>query len=148
MPDKVSFDIYKVWDDNNQKELRPSSIEVQLMNGGTPIGAPIILDNSNNWQYEFKDVMKYQDEKEIEYTVIENNVPSEYIVSYEKNKETGNIIITNTYKKGENSAPQNTETNVKTVIKSGDNTKSYLYLGIGLLSVIGVIMLRIHKNEL
>ena len=68
----------KRWeDDDDRDKIRPESIIVNLYaNGGeTPVDqATVIPDEDGNWNFEFKDKLKYENKKEIVYTVEEELV--------------------------------------------------------------------------
>ena len=64
----------KTWsDDNNRDNKRPSSITVNLFADGTKVASQKITE-ANGWKYEFKDLPKYEDGKEIKYTITEDVV--------------------------------------------------------------------------
>ncbi len=72
-PEKISVVGQKTWDDaDDQDGLRPKSITVKLLANGQEVKdktATVTADN--DWKYTFKDVDKYKDGKEIEYSVKE-----------------------------------------------------------------------------
>ena len=66
----------KVWDDNNNQDgKRPASLTVTLSNGST-----VTLNASNNWTATVKNLPKYANGVEIEYTWSET-VPAGYTLS-------------------------------------------------------------------
>ena len=74
-PEKVDVDVEKVWeDDNNRDGLRPASITVALLADGVETGEAKDLSESTSWKASFTGLDKYEDGKEIEYTVKELNV--------------------------------------------------------------------------
>ncbi|THE09336.1 Cna B-type domain-containing protein [Enterococcus hirae] len=78
----------KTWDDaDNQDGKRPDSITVNLLADGEQIATKVVTEN-DGWSYEFQNLPKYKDGKEIVYTVIENQV-ADY------NTETNGFDITN-----------------------------------------------------
>ncbi|MGX4686253.1 Cna B-type domain-containing protein [Vagococcus sp. JNUCC 83] len=65
----------KHWDDaNNQDGKRPTSIEVNLLSDGKVVDTKTITEKEN-WKYSFTNLPKYDNGKEIIYTVTENSVP-------------------------------------------------------------------------
>ncbi|MBQ9333397.1 MAG: Cna B-type domain-containing protein [Lachnospiraceae bacterium] len=75
-PETVNIHGSKTWDDaGNQDNVRPASITVQLKVNGTTsqeVEIPVAEDGSASW--EFNDLPKYADGKEIEYTIAEQPV--------------------------------------------------------------------------
>ena len=65
----------KTWKDGeNQDGIRPQSITVKLLANGEEKDS-VTVTSENKWKYEFKDLPKYKDGKEIVYTVDEEDVP-------------------------------------------------------------------------
>lgn len=85
VPEKISINGAKVWDDKDNKDGRPDSITIHLMKtvGGvttkvkdiTVTNASIDTSDSNKWNFKFTDLPKYENGKEITYTVTEDQVP-------------------------------------------------------------------------
>lgn len=91
----VKKNVTKVWDDNNDADrIRPASVEVQLIADGQAVGDVVTLNEANHWEYEWKDLPKYQDGKELDYTVQEVNVPQGYVPSVSVSPDS--IVLTNT----------------------------------------------------
>ena len=101
----------KTWIDDNEN-VRPTEITVQLLANGKVIGTTI-LSKGNNWTAEFKGLQKYEalTQNEITYSIKEVKVPEGY--TSENNKDNPMNLI-NSY---------NEPTVTKTAIKSwlGDN---------------------------
>ena len=96
-PEVTSFEVRKVWNDqNDQDKLRPSQIQVQLYANGKAFGEPVTLKADNDWRHVFADLAKYQEGKEVVYTVEEVAVPSGYSVT---SSQTGvnQVTLTNTH---------------------------------------------------
>ena len=74
---KVDVMVEKKWDDgNNQDGVRPASIKAQLYANGQASGDPVTLNQSNNWQYSWKDLDEKANGQTIKYEVKEtSNVP-------------------------------------------------------------------------
>ena len=95
--EKISYSVEKVWNDNNNQDgKRLDSVKVQLKANGNNIGEVIILNVNNNWKNTWTNLPKYEDGKEIKYSVEEVSVPNDYEVSYNTNSE-GKTVITNTH---------------------------------------------------
>ncbi|MBO5390084.1 MAG: Cna B-type domain-containing protein, partial [Lachnospiraceae bacterium] len=61
---------------------RPSEIEVQLYKNNVKHGDAVKLNQANNWQYTFEDLIAWQSGNDIFWTVGEVNIPSGYDASY------------------------------------------------------------------
>lgn len=86
----------KTWDDSdNQDGKRPKSITVNLLQNGEKINSAIV-DSSNDWQYNFTNLPKYEKGKEITYTITEDAV-KDYSTKIDGYK------ITNSYTPGKTS---------------------------------------------
>ena len=93
---KTSVNVTKVWQDNNNQDgIRPESVSVSLKNGDTVVST-VELNEANSWKYTFTGLDKYADGKEIEYKVVENDVPETY-ESEITGSVTAGYIITNTH---------------------------------------------------
>ena len=99
-PFKTFVNVRKVWDDNdNQDGKRPESVKVVLMANGERTDKEVILDESNDWSYEFTNLDKFKEGKEIEYKVIEVEVPEGYTDIVESDAKNS-FVITNSYTPG------------------------------------------------
>ena len=99
-PQTIDINGKKIWNDsNNQDGKRPSSVTIQLYADGEKVEGQTatISGEGNNWDYSFKNLPMYKAGEighEINYSVQEVNVDSNYNVQYdEKNK----FNITNTH---------------------------------------------------
>ncbi|EMD16469.1 LPXTG-domain-containing protein cell wall anchor domain, partial [Eggerthia catenaformis OT 569 = DSM 20559] len=94
--EKTELKVTKTWDDENDKDkIRPASITVRLYANGKEKES-IVLDKSNGWTYAWKNLDKYENGKEIRYTVTEDKVKG-----YESEIDSSNakdIKIKNTHK--------------------------------------------------
>ena len=94
-PATVTVDVSKVWDDaDNQDGLRPDSVEVTLY-ADTVAYETVTLDASNGWSYSWT-LFKYENGREIVYTVAEESVPTGYDAKVEGSVEEG-FVVTNTH---------------------------------------------------
>jgi len=75
-PEKTEVAGSKTWNDKeNQDGKRPTEITVNLLKNGKAFkNTTVKPDASGNWKYSFTDLPKYEDGKEIKYTVTENAV--------------------------------------------------------------------------
>ena len=95
-PETTSVSGQKVWDDaNNQDGKRPNSIKVRLLANGTEVATKDVTA-ADNWTYNFTDLPKYADGKEIVYTVTEDTV-ADYTTAID------GTTITNSYTPGKTS---------------------------------------------
>ena len=68
-PTQIAVKGTAVWSDaENQDKVRPSKITVRLLADGKPIKEEVVSEE-NGWQYDFSDLPKYKDGKEIVYSV-------------------------------------------------------------------------------
>ncbi|MDD7282068.1 MAG: Cna B-type domain-containing protein [Erysipelotrichaceae bacterium] len=92
-PETISVSGTKTWSDNNNQDgMRPKTITVNLFANGEKVDS-IEVSEKDNWTYSFDDLAKYDNGKEITYTVTESGVEG-YTVKYDGN----NIINTHTPK--------------------------------------------------
>ena len=71
---KTTILVSKSWsDDNNRDNKRPASITVNLFADGT-LDQSQKITAANDWKYQFTDLPKYKDGKEIKYTITEDAV--------------------------------------------------------------------------
>ena len=90
-PEKIEIKGTKTWDDaNDQDGKRPEKITVKVLKGDKEVASKDVTA-SDNWKYKFEGLDKYEDGKEIEYTIKEEEVPG-----YET--EIDGYNITNTHK--------------------------------------------------
>ncbi len=69
-PGKISFDVSAVFDDTNNPEgIRPESITVYLYADGKYTEKIPTLDKENGWKGAFENLIKYNGETEIKYTI-------------------------------------------------------------------------------
>ncbi|MCF0111614.1 MAG: Cna B-type domain-containing protein, partial [Erysipelotrichaceae bacterium] len=104
-PATISIDGTKVWkDDSNNDGKRPASITVYLLKNGEVINTQTqVVSGSmskNKWTFEWTDLPKYEDGKEITYTVSEEPIMEDGSTLY-STEITGNakdgFTITNKY---------------------------------------------------
>ncbi|MBE6896112.1 MAG: Cna B-type domain-containing protein [Ruminococcaceae bacterium] len=90
MPEKITISGFKTWDDsNNSAGMRPYSITINLHADGVLIDSKTVTEY-DNWAWNFGEYDKYENGREIQYTITEDSVYS--YVSY-----VNGFNITNTY---------------------------------------------------
>ena len=68
-PTQIAVKGTAVWSDaENQDKVRPSKVTVRLLADGKPIKEEVV-SGENGWQYNFSNLPKYKDGKEIVYSV-------------------------------------------------------------------------------
>ena len=83
-PEKIAVKGHKIWKDEENKDgIRPASITVKLLADGKETGQTATVSETSGWTYEFTGLDRYQEGKEIPYTVEEVNVPDGYTASVE-----------------------------------------------------------------
>ncbi len=93
--DPGTLTVSKKWIDGNA-DHSSDNITVQLYaNDETVEDATVILDAAGDWSADFTDLVAYDEDGEIEYSVEETEVPNGYTASY-SDLEDGAITITNT----------------------------------------------------
>ncbi|HDL0574810.1 Cna B-type domain-containing protein [Staphylococcus aureus] len=96
-PETTKVDGVKVWDDENDQDgKRPNSVNVNLLANGKQVATKAVTKDTD-WKYEFKDLPKYENGQELEYTVTEDHV-ADYSTTIDGTK------IINKYTPGKTSA--------------------------------------------
>ena len=94
-PSEKSITVNKIWNDSNNNDgIRPEQIEVRLIGkvGNNEVyNNTTIIKEEENWTYTFVNLPKYNDGKEITYTIDETKVPAGYT------KNVDGYKITNTH---------------------------------------------------
>ena len=96
-PQKTSFGVLKVWDDDHNRDGLRTQVEVELYANGQPTGITVFLREGNNWYHVFADLNKMENGSPIEYTAVERTKIGGYTVSYKLDSETGIYEIINTH---------------------------------------------------
>lgn len=94
----VDIVITKNWEDDGSQDENRDEITIKLYDGNNNLLQEIILNNDNNWTVTIEDLPKYDENyMEIQYTVVEDEVPIGYISTIEKVIEENiiNFNITN-----------------------------------------------------
>ena len=97
-PETTEVSGSKTWDDaNNQDGKRPASITIHLLANGKELeDKELTVTADDGWKWEFKDLPKYENGKEITYTITEDAVP-DYTI------EIDGYDVTNSYTPGKTS---------------------------------------------
>ena len=108
--EKIEVSGTKTWDDNNNQDgKRPESITIHLLANGEEIKSQEVKpDESGNWKYSFTGLNKYENGKEITYTVKEDKVEN-------YNTKISGYDITNTH------TPQTIDINGKKIWNDSNN---------------------------
>ncbi|MDO4620626.1 MAG: SHIRT domain-containing protein [Lachnospiraceae bacterium] len=126
-PDEtISIKLVKIWKDNSdEKGERPNEITVRLYKNGDKYqsyacGAP--ADKTDTWTYTIRDLPKYENGKEISWTVDEADVKGYW-------KSIDGTTITNTYGTRADD------------VKTGDRSPIALYAGLAAAALAVIIVL-------
>ena len=90
--EKITVKVEKSWVGDEDFDVRPDKITVNLLADGEKAGS-VELSENNEWKYEFTDLNKYKDGKEIEYTVNEILETAGYTKEITGDQEEGYTII-------------------------------------------------------
>ena len=94
IPEKITINGEKIWEDNNNQDgKRPDSVTIRVLANGVEVESKAVTAEEN-WKYNFTNLDKYSNGKEIEYTVIEDAVEG-----YETRIEGYNVINTHEVEK-------------------------------------------------
>jgi len=76
------LNVRKAWDDaNNQDNIRPTSVSMQLYANDVIYGTPLVLQQSTSFTGQWQNLPVYQNGEEIQYTVKEVGTVDGYTVS-------------------------------------------------------------------
>ena len=94
IPEETDITVTKVWDDDDDANgARPKSVTIRLIVNDKEIES-IELSDANGWTYTFEDYAVFENGKEVEYIITEDEVNL-----YKSNIEENEIgfVVTNTY---------------------------------------------------
>lgn len=115
-PERISISGAKVWDDDDDRDgLRPDSIIVNLYSDGNLISSKIVTAEGG-WKWSFDGFFKYQNGKELEYTISEEPADG-YETEIAGDAESG-FALTNSH------SPEKTSVSVSKVWDDGDDHDS------------------------
>lgn len=145
-PEKTAVKGHKIWKDEDNKDgIRPASITVKLLADGKETGQTATVSETSGWTYEFTGLDRYQEGKEIAYTVEEVNVPDGYTASV----EGYNITNTHTPEKptpGKPNEPGKPKKGGELPNTGSESNQAALVAGIALLG-LGTGFLARRKKE-
>ena len=145
-PEKTTVKGHKIWKDEDNKDgIRPASITVKLLADGKETGQTATVSETSGWTYEFTGLDRYQEGKEIAYTVEEVNVPDGYTASV----EGYNITNTHTPEKptpGKPNEPGKPKKGGELPNTGSESNQATLVAGIALLG-LGTGFLARRKKE-
>ena len=99
-PEVIDITGSKTWDDaDNQDGVRPQAITVRLLANGEEVDTVEVTEESD-WTYEFKDIPKFENGEEINYTLQEDAVENystiidgfEIVNSYTPGQTSVNVV--------------------------------------------------------
>ena len=135
-PQKTSVKGKKIWKgDENHKDARPASITVKLLANGKDTGKTAIASEASGWTYEFTDLDRNQDGKEITYTIDEAELPKGYT------KAVDGYTITNTY------TPEKPGPKPKLPNTGEKASNAAVVAGLALMAVTGGLYFVSRKNK-
>ena len=133
-PETTDITVTKIWDDRNDKEKkRPDSIKVTLKANDKDLQT-VTITAEDDWKYEFKDLPKYENGKQIKYSVTEEEVTG-YTTTIEED-ESGNFEITNKIPR-----------DYLFPSTGGSGTISYYVIGLFILLATIFMSIRVRKNK-
>ena len=116
-PEKTEVAVEKIWEDQNNKDgKRPEKITVHLYRNGQ-LYQTRKVSAKDGWKVVFTDLDKYEDDKEIIYTVVEEKVEG-YTGKVSGNAKDG-FVLTNTRKP--QTPPEKTEVAVEKIWEDQNN---------------------------
>ena len=135
-PEKTSVKGKKIWKgDENHKDARPASITVKLFANGKDTGKTAIASEASGWTYEFTDLDRNKDGKEITYTIDEAELPKGYT------KAVDGYTITNTY------TPEKPGPKPKLPNTGEKASNAVVVAGLALMAVTGGLYFVSRKNK-
>ena len=127
-PETIEISGKKTWKDNNDQDgKRPDEIVVRLFANGKEVASKTVTEK-DEWKYTFTSLYKYEDGKEIEYTIQEDEVEG-----YTTNIDGYNIT--------------NTHETIKTPKTPDTSVKNNTWIYLGMLSASGLFFLLKSKKR-
>lgn len=117
---KTTFQVSKIWNDNNNAN-RPTSIQAQLLADGKASGPVVTLNEANHWTYNWDNLDKTINDKNIKYTVEEVNTPTGYTSSITYPSSTTATITNTLPNSGGNTGDTSTNLNVTKTWSDSNN---------------------------
>ncbi len=159
-PPMTSVTVSKVWDDdNNASGERPDSVTVVLVRNGADTATRATLSASNNWRYTFANLLAADDAGSAYVYTVREEVPDGYTAEYSGNAVSG-FVITNTKDAEIVDPPITLDPDEPTpdvpdeptplspdVPKTGDASRIYLWLALGVAALGGIAVLGRKRKE-
>ena len=127
----------KTWDDgNNQDGKRPGSITIRLYADGTEVAHKEVTAEEG-WKWNFADMPKYEDGKEITYTISEDAVDgytptyTDYNVTNTYTPEQTSVTVTKAWEDKNDQDGIRPESITVKLLANGEDTKKELVLSDG-----------------
>ena len=121
-PEEINIKVTKSWvDSNDADKIRPTKVTIYLLANGEKTGDKLVLTAGDKWTGSFTDLPKYEDGKEIKYTIEEKEV-KDYKASIKGSAEDG-FTVTNS---------------LTTIPKTGDERTPILWISMMALGIIAV----------
>jgi hypothetical protein len=101
-PQKITVRGVKRWDDEGHQTERPASVTIRLKADGREFdpAKTVTIDSADNRQWVFTDLPKYENGREIVYTVTEDGIYNSDYTSAVTGNATDGFTVTNTYDPG------------------------------------------------
>jgi hypothetical protein len=162
-PETVTVSGFKKWDDgNNQDGKRPESITINLLKNGEKVDSKTVTEK-DQWSWTFDKLDKYEDGKEINYSITEEAVAG-YSTTYDGYNVTNSYTpekaskITNSKNKKNSDSTKSTKktgTSKKSgktkstggSANTGDNTNVFLWMALMLVSCCGLVGIFVFKKR-
>ena len=139
-PETISVEGTKTWDDgNNQDGIRPESITVNLLADGEVVQT-IEVTADDNWSYEFNELPKYAEGKEISYTISE-----EPVEGYKVKVDGYNLINTHTPEDKDDETTTTDDHSDNNTADTGVSTDITQWVTIGIVCLVVIILLTYKK---
>ncbi|OKL47345.1 Cna B-type domain-containing protein [Boudabousia marimammalium] len=143
-PDMVIIPVSKTWNDKDDAaQVRPDSVEIELLADGAPTGKILRLTAKNGWSGTFEALKKAEDGHVIEYSVKEKTIPA-YESQISGTTKYG-FLVTNTYKPTPPPTPTTVPTPVPTPssveppVPGGGLSQTGLDLFPGMVAVLALL---------
>lgn len=135
--EEVTVQGHKVWkDQDNQEQKRPAEVTVRLLQNGTEIDSKV-LNEENGWAFRFDGLPKYENGKEILYTIAEDGVDGYQTLISAEGKYTFTITNSREVVPPKPPKPPKPETP-----NTGDSHEEALYTGLLVLCFVLLVGLR------
>ena len=128
----VDVAVVKEWEDgDNADNTRPTEVTITLLANGKATDKTLKLSEDNKWSGIFEGLDKLDEKgKEIEYTVEETKVPTDYTAKVSGDAKNG-FQVTNTLQTPD----------------TGDHSQLILWSGILIVSLLGIALLAVIKRR-